>query len=304
MKFLIIYFSGTGNTQLLSEQIRQRLTKLGNDVELVSIENKDALSNLDFTDKIIGFGYPVYKFTYPDIYNTILPLINNLAIDNMYFQFSSYTRFAADALYDFSKQLNKNKFKLIAQSEFKCPSCGISARLPIDDYEYQSVMFFEDSIDKKLDNFVNEIVENAEGKINVRSKVSHFSNLKKKIVANVELTKYPKLAINTDKCIVCGLCARECPDNNLINKQTYIDVADDTGCLHCLRCINHCPKNAITFGRLTEGANQYTIKTRDKLYEKSANGHKEKYWQNFDKIISKWRKKTLWYWITHFYRSK
>lgn len=303
MQFLIIYFSGTGNTELISREIKNRLEATGNSVETVSIDDLNTMSKLDFNDKIIGFGYPVYKFTYPDIFNNVLPIIKKKAHNNKYFQFSTYTRFAADALYDFSQQLDSNNFNLFAQAEFKCPSCGISARLPVDDYEYQSVMFFEDDINKKLDCFTTEILNNIDGNIIIKQQTSPLSNLKKKIVENIEITKYPKLKINSDRCITCGLCARNCPDSNLINKKHNIEVVDDKGCLHCLRCMNHCPQNAITFGKLTEGDNQYTLKVRDMLYKKSADGHKEKYWEIFDKVIAMWRRKTIKYWITHFYKA-
>lgn len=304
MQFIIIYFSGTGNTQLISQKITDCLADKGHDIEMVSIEDTDKLNKLNFDDKIIGFAYPVYKFTYPDNFNNALPIINKLANNNMYFHFSTYTRFAADALYDFSKHLDKEKFKLIAQTEFKCPSCGISARLPFDDYEYQSVMFFEDDIHKKIDSFVEKILQNQNAEYIVKQTKNPFNNLKKRIVAKIEIIKYPKLEIDRDRCVACGLCARKCPDNNLIKQQDHIDITDNSGCLHCLRCINHCPVNAITFGRLTEGDNQYTFKVRDELYENSSNGYKERYWGDFDKVIAKWRRKTLKYWITHFYRKR
>lgn len=303
MQFIIIYFSGTGNTQLIAEEIANRVTAKNHNVELISIEDIDNLYQLNFSDKIIGFGYPVYKFTFPDNFYKVLPIINKLAINNKYFQFSTYTRFAADALYDFSSQIDKDKFNLTVQTKFKCPSCGISARFPQDDYVYQSVMFFEDNINQRIDSFINNILQNQNVKQTIKQNKSLFSNLKKRIVANIEITKYPKLKIDNNRCIVCGLCARKCPDNNLIKQHNYIDIIDNSGCLHCLRCINHCPKNAITFGRLTEGNNQYTLKVRDELYKKSVDGYKEKYWSNFDRVIARWRRKTLWYWITHFYRK-
>lgn len=304
MQFIIIYFSGTGNTKLIAEQIKKRLSNAEHDVKLISIEDKTGLSKINFEGTIIGFGFPVYKFTYPDNLNKALININELATNNKYFLFSTYTRFAADALYDFSKQLDRNNFTLISQAEFKCPSCGISARFPVDDYEYQSVMFFEDDIGKKIDRFVNEIINNYDVKKIIRQKKSVLSYLKKEIVKNIEITKYPRLAIDANKCTVCGLCTRKCPDSNLIMMQSRIDIIDNKGCLHCLRCINHCPQNAITFGILTKGDNQYTLKIRDELYKKSIDGHKERYWSNFDKVIAKWRKKTVKYWLGNFYRRE
>lgn len=302
MKYIILYFSGTGNTQLIAEEIKNRLVGAKHNVELVSIENKGALLNLNFENKVIGFGYPVYKFSYPDKYDEVLAMLNELAKYNHYFQFSTYARFDANAFYDFSSKLDKEKFKFIGSKSFKAPSCGISARKAVDDYEYESVMFFEDKITHELDTFVNEISN--EKMLIERSigKPIWMSSLKKIIVKDIEITKYPRMEINADQCTMCGLCVNACPDNNLKSGQTYIEIDDEVGCLHCLRCMNHCPSNAITFGELTVGENQYDLKTRNELFRKSSEGYCEKYWQEFEPTVSKWRKRTLGYWITHRFR--
>ncbi|MDC7124070.1 MAG: EFR1 family ferrodoxin, partial [Spirochaetales bacterium] len=268
-----------------------------------SIEEVDKLNNASFKDKIIGFGYPVYKFLYPDNFNKIFPTINKLADNNKYFIFSSYTRFAANTFYYFSRKLDKNKFTQIAEESFKSPSCGISARKIFDDFEYESVMFFEDNINTKLDEFVSKIINSFKmatsktDKISIKHKKKFVESLKLKIIKDIEKTKYPKLEINSSKCIVCGLCSKKCPDNNLVKESSHIKIKDQFNCLHCLRCMNHCPENAISFGELTLGENQYTLKIRNQLFEKSVSGFKEEYWKNFDKIVKIWRRNTIKYWI-------
>lgn len=298
MQILIIYFSGTGNTRLITREIASRLRKNGNEVEIVSVENVEKLRELDFSNKIIGFGYPVYKFLYPDIFNRFFPLINNLGRNNKYFIFSTYTRFAANTFYYFSKKIDHRKFRLIADESFKCPSCGIAARKDANDFKYESVMFFEDNIKQKLDNFVDGIMDCCSlNNFEIRHKRNVFDVIKLPIIKDIEKTKYPKLEINSAKCSVCELCARKCPDNNLKIRADYIEIGNAYDCLHCLRCMNHCPQNAISFGNLTFGDNQYTLKTRDVLFEKAISGFKEKYWSNFNEIVKDWRKKTVKYWL-------
>lgn len=302
MEYLILYFSGTGNTALIADEIKKRLKRSNHSVELVSIENHEELLNLNFENKIIGFGYPLYKFSYPDNFNAIFPKINELAKGNKYFQFSTYARFYANSFYDFSSQLDKTKYHLITERSFKAPSCGISARKPVEDYEYKSVMFFEDQIGEKLDEFVDQIM--LQGSTKEKQKHNMINGLKKLIVKDVEIVKYPKLKIYQDQCTMCGLCASACPDKNLTNVKTYIKINDEVGCLHCLRCMNHCPSNAITFGELTEGDNQYTLKIRNELLDKAVRGHHEEYWTEFDKIVNKWKRNTLKYWMKHKYKRE
>lgn len=298
MSYLILYFSGTGNTELIAREITTRLEKTGKSVELLSIESKEQIHALDFTSKIIGFGYPIYKFSFPDIFKPIIKQVNQLAKNNMYFQFSTYTRFQSNSFADFSRALNQDAFHLIAERAFKAPSCGISARKDPNDYEYQSVMFFEDNIDQSIDSFLQDILaENLKTK-HMRPYFT-LDHLKKHIVKDIEITKYPYLSIREDLCISCCLCANNCPQQNLIfdSSSKQIQILDHVNCLHCLRCMHHCPVNAITFGTLTEGDNQYTLATRNELFNKATSGHQEQYWKIFNKVIRQWRTRTILYWI-------
>jgi len=301
MNFILLYFSGTGNSELLTKEIKKRLEQNSHSVELLSIEDIDKIKNTAFENKVIGFGFPVYKFTYPDIFNDLFALFNELGSDNPYFLYCTYARFTADVFYDFSRNLDKNKYRLIAERNFKSPSNGISARMPANEYEYETVMFFEDEIVKKIDSFIHDMLHNLKKERDFRVIQNHdfISPLRLIIVKDIERTKYPKLQIDRDKCTVCGLCATQCPDDNLTELADYIKIIDQENCLHCLRCMHHCPQNAIIFGKLTKGENRYTFKTRNKLFKKASSGYKEKYWSDFYAIRSKWRRNTIKYWLKY-----
>lgn len=301
MNFILIYFSGTGNSKLITKEIKKRLEQKEHTVELLSIEDVDKIKKTTFKNKVVGFGFPVYKFTYPDIFNDLFVLFNELGNDNPYFLYCTYARFTADTFYDFSENIAKDKYRLIAKGNFKSPSNGISARMPADEYEYETVMFFEDEIVEKIDLFIDDVLHNLTKERDFRVIQSHdfISPLRLKIVKDIERTKYPKLQIDREKCTVCGLCATQCPDDNLTELADYIKIADQENCLHCLRCMHHCPQNAIIFGKLTKGENRYTFKTRNSLFKKASNGHKEKYWADFYTIRSKWRRNTIKYWLKY-----
>ncbi|MDC7232919.1 MAG: EFR1 family ferrodoxin [Spirochaetales bacterium] len=300
MQFVLFYFSGTGNTELISKELKRRLESDQHEVELICVEDRERVRSVSFEGKVLGIGFPVYKFSYPDIMEDLLQQIKKRSADNRYFLFSTYARFTSESFLDFSRSLRSSSCHLIAERSFKAPSCGISARLPESDYEYESVMFFEDDIKASLDSFVEEILSSLEARdIRIRHNHSFLNPLKLKVVKEIELTKYPELQINSDRCRSCGLCADKCPEQNLLKTETSIDILDKYGCLHCLRCMNHCPANAVCFGELTQGENRYTFSLRDRLFEKALSGHKEKHWAKFDDVTKQWRKNTLRYWRRH-----
>jgi len=300
MKFVIFYFSGSGNTKLIGSEIKCILEEKGHLVEFISIEDTNKVKQTSLEGKIIGFGYPVYKFTYPSIFDDILDLLNQGEHIYKYFQYSTYARFSANSATDFSHKLDSDLFHLLTFKSFKCPSCGISARKAKDDYEYKSVMFFENDIRVKLDAFVEDILRKSDMQVTQKmSKHSCLGPIKLRIVEEIERTKYPKLQIDTNKCTLCGLCSLNCPDSDLKEDIDFINIIDEKNCLHCLRCMNHCPSNAINFGKLSHGKNRYTLKLRNELYNKASSGYSEKYWDEFDRVIAVWRKNTIRYWLKH-----
>jgi NAD-dependent dihydropyrimidine dehydrogenase PreA subunit/flavodoxin len=300
MEFVILYFSGTGNTELIATEIQQRLIHKGYVADIVSIEDIEKLKQISFEDKIIGFGYPIYKYSYPDIFIELFPFLESIGESQQYFQFATYARFTGYALNDFSKRLQKIGYRLLAEGCFKSPSCGMEARKEESGFDWKTVMFFENDIHVKLDAFVNGIIH-AQVKSSKSECTFRFppKRIVRAVVKDVEKTNYPKLQIDKAKCTVCGLCAKKCPDHNLVKEKDHISILDQYECLHCLRCMNRCSANAIFFGARTKGDNRYTLETRNRLYEKATSGYHENYWDVFRETVLAWRKNTLKYWRKH-----
>ena len=59
----------------------------------------------------------------------------------------------------------------------------------------------------------------------------------------------------TDACISCGKCAQLCPLNNI----QLVDGKPRWGdsCTQCMACICHCPQEAIEYGKKTRGKARY-----------------------------------------------
>ena len=79
---------------------------------------------------------------------------------------------------------------------------------------------------------------------------------------------------NQNKCVACGICQMNCPNNTIhIETETITDeegkkkkilkryLYDLGSCTFCQLCVNTCPHNAITF----ENTFEYAVYTREKL---------------------------------------
>ncbi len=60
----------------------------------------------------------------------------------------------------------------------------------------------------------------------------------------------------TESCISCGLCEKVCPLNNIKLMDGKPSWSDN--CTHCMACICRCPKEAIEYGKRSKGLPRYT----------------------------------------------
>ena len=67
----------------------------------------------------------------------------------------------------------------------------------------------------------------------------------------------------TNTCISCGKCLDVCPTNNIRMENKKPVWAEN--CTHCMACINRCPKEAIEYGKHSHGLPRYTCK-KEMLY--------------------------------------
>lgn len=59
----------------------------------------------------------------------------------------------------------------------------------------------------------------------------------------------------TDACISCGLCEKVCPLGNITLKDGK--PVWGKNCTHCMACICRCPKEAIEYGKHSQGQPRY-----------------------------------------------
>ena len=244
---MILYFSGTGNSRYAAKKIAEVC-----DDEIISI-NQCVKSNnygsVSSTKPLVFVG-PVYAGRLPRIMNEYIKKVNFSGTRKAYFvvtcaqtpwQTVSYVKKLCE-----EKEFNLAGFNSIVMPQGYIAGGGTQPK------------------------YINDkVLENAKPKIQEIAKViAKGKKLPKeepgKAIMSIILNpimyaimiKTKGFAV-TDKCSECGTCADRCPMNNIkiVNGRP---VWGDN-CTHCMACIAGCPKEAIEYGKKTQGKTRYYL---------------------------------------------
>lgn len=245
MKNAIIYmFSGTGNTKRACDIYKQEFEKNGVNTTIFTL--KKGFENLPNPNEYdyVGFAYPVHGFNAPAI---MLDLARALP--------------SASGKEYFVVKTSGEPLKINNVSSIKMNSI-LKKKGYVAGSEYHYVMpynmIFRHSDEmsvKMLDTLKNlapiEAKEVLEGKEHKLSRVPFGA-----LWAWIVRIEQPAMKMNgkhfkvdSQKCIKCGACARNCPVGNIkIDENGKFSFGGD--CLMCTRCSFNCPTDAFDIGLL------------------------------------------------------
>jgi len=244
MRIFGLYFSGTGNTKWVSEQVQEKLSHK-HEVEVISIEGLSVESAHKEMKKADLFMllYPAYGNDMPEILSNYLnelvkwgPLedlgVISIVVPALY---------AADGVLAGNEQYNQLKMNQLGGYHVFM-SCNFNTPIP----------GFNIASDKKQNKLLGEAekkIEQIVRDINYKSfsfeKTGDFHRFLGKLENKPNkkaMGKYD-VKINHSLCIKCGKCIKLCPTQNLEFQSDELTVKGK--CTICLRCINACPSCAI-----------------------------------------------------------
>lgn len=245
MKIALIYFSGSGNTNIVVSKYEESLKNLGFEVSKFNIENSlDKIPNLDSFYKV-GFFYPIHGFNSPNIVVKFAKKIEKSTSKRNYFvvmvsgeplnlNHSSNSRLI--------RVLKKKNYYLESEYHYVLGYNLVFRHTEEKAYRMYDVMEKIIPLDTK-----EYFVENKTNKLK-RVFLGSFLSFLLRIQFPFYKVNGKLFRINNKKCIKCMMCMNNCPVHNITYSKDKFHFSSK--CLMCARCSFSCPKDAVRIGIL------------------------------------------------------
>lgn len=271
MKILILYFSGTGNTKFIGDRIAEQLESREYDFDLKAVENFSPknLSEYDF----LVFGFPVYVHDLPHFLKDFIAELS-LTKSRGVILYATAGKNSGNALRKTGNLFKKNDFIPLFTAEFIMPANDFILaeskkskkvkRLIASDFKELA------GLNKVAEKIAEKAIENAEKNLNkdqinlprrkfTSSLIDPTMQFLFKLIKKFLISKFRA----DENCTLCGYCEKICPADNIVIENEEVKFLDK--CYLCLRCVNHCPEEAIQISRLTK--NKFRYKGPNSKYE-------------------------------------
>ncbi len=250
----IIYFSGTGNSKWISEELSKYAKEKGMDTSLISIEEgRERVEEVFRKAHKLAIVYPIYGSDMPKNQKEILLKLKKEKLTKTMLLCTQLS-FSGDANMHFKKVFRKNNLDVSVVAEFNMSNniCSPMFKIkPLTDKKLENNLLFNL---EKLKSLFDKFIEGEE----VLKEVSFgdtFGGTGQRIGFNAFYPLYHKLFSTNDRCIKCGYCEKVCPVSCI--KVTDKKVKWNSSCIFCARCYNTCPFDAINLMKATADNEKY-----------------------------------------------
>jgi ferredoxin len=248
MKTTIYYFSGTGNSLKVAQDLAERLK----DAELIPIAKIWQEKNLESTTEKIGFIFPLYYSGLPKI---VHDFVDRLDVNRTIYFFTIVTSTG-----DINEQSLQQLDRLLRKKS-KILNAGFYVNMPnnyiigFDIHSKERQKEFFEIATEEVKSIV-DVVNNQEN--NITQEI-----LEKDVTRSAKINKNFRNSVNesdkafhvNENCSNCGICEKVCPVNNIILINGIPEWQHK--CQQCLACINFCPEKAIQYRNQTQKTQRY-----------------------------------------------
>jgi len=249
----IIYFSGTGNTKRIAEQIAIGVKDAGLTVAVYNVKDNP---NIDQFDSVIICS-PVYAWRAPW---PVRKWIKGLAKQNgkKVFVFITYAGDDSNSILRLARNCQDVGFEVIGWGRTVQPETWTVVRT-----EKILRQMEEHAKDKPSDNPIDfgktavDILKGDKPPMKLpRFKTSAY-DLVIPFYSKPALSMWFRIHVNRNRCTQCGLCAEMCPTGSIKLNPPYPRFT--APCAGCYGCVNLCPEEALE-SWFTRGKLRYKLK--------------------------------------------
>ncbi len=258
---MIFYFSGTGNTRWVAQQIAEAIGE-----EMRSIPELIREGRYEFRLKEgerIGICFPTHGWQPPGI---VRQFVRNLKIQpTSPGQAENHYCWVLTTCGD-----NMGEAMTILQRELPLRADALFSVIMPESYVCLPLMYTdpEEREKQKIEEARRQVRHIAQVVIDRQHGVEElekgaFPRLYSYVIGgyfNKRMITDKKFTVDEDTCIKCGKCAKVCPVDNITG--TPPAWKHDGRCTCCLACYHHCPTHAINYGERTRKRGQYYFNRR------------------------------------------
>ena len=233
-----IYLSGTGNTKHV---VTLLLDELGMNSRIYPIESPDVLKA--FEDDELILAYPTMFSNIPYLVRDFINCNQDAWKGKKVFLITTMGLFAGDGTGCAARLLKKYGAEITGGLQIVMPdSIGDCKALKKTREQNKAII---DKADLRVTQAAKQIREGNYPREGL-SFAAHLAGLfGQRLWFYNKTTGYKdKLKIDPSKCIGCGICAKNCPTKNI--RIENCKAVASAKCTMCYRCVDYCPKQAIT----------------------------------------------------------
>ena len=242
---MIFYFSATGNSRWVAEQLSQHT---GEElVDMVPFIRQHTVPEIPQHEERVGVVFPIHSW-YPP--KPVVKLLMKLVVPAGAYRFAVAT--CGD---DAGKALSRlhKRFRLDAAWTVAIPNTYV----PMFELDTDEVAHGKIAEARTRTAQIARCVEQKSWAWEVHEGAFPYSK------TYVVWPFFEKVVISAKgfsadpTCVACGRCVQVCPMDNVRLVDGRVEWGSN--CIHCMACLHACPKEAIQYGKHTQHKGRYRI---------------------------------------------
>ena len=260
---MIFYFSGTGNSLWIVQQLVNEMQERA--IDIAKVLNQDKHEYALCKGEKIGFVFPIHGWKPPQLVRRFIETLSCETDITTHYIYAIVT--CGDdvgcGITIMEKALQSKGFHLNAAFSVTMPNTYIC--IPFFDVDSPDI---RKSKLRKAKNRLRQISISLKQEENIlQIHKGCLPGIKTYLLGFL----FERFLIKDcyfhvlDSCKKCGLCLTVCPTQNI--KEENETLKWEGHCTTCMACYHHCPTHSIRFGKYSDKKGQYTLKRYQKEIE-------------------------------------